>query len=255
MVALLLFLVCAAVGAVILTAGAATAGRMSEKSKMDQRYYSVSSAAELLAKQLCDKPVTIERVRTTETVTDLSFDGTTVTTGASNTTTTYSTFVNGTAFNGLTDTLSFLSARAVKLLYGQNLSLQTGFNTEQAMQYTFSNAEDSDAGSTLSIKHSDEYSSLNVENIKWSMKANGTIELTIGAGEDNNNYTIVLTLVPEIDESAKTLEEPPVTALDSSGQFKKTAITTTTKTSIIKWKVGGISKEVSKPNEQTSGNG
>ena len=46
--ALLLFLVCSVVGSVVLTAGTAAAGRMSEISEMDQRYYSVNSAAKLL---------------------------------------------------------------------------------------------------------------------------------------------------------------------------------------------------------------
>lgn len=46
--ALLLFLVCSVVGSVVLTAGTAAAGRMSEISEMDQRYYSINSAAKLL---------------------------------------------------------------------------------------------------------------------------------------------------------------------------------------------------------------
>ncbi len=46
--ALLLFLVCSVVGSVVLTAGTAAAGRMSKISEMDQRYYSVNSAAKLL---------------------------------------------------------------------------------------------------------------------------------------------------------------------------------------------------------------
>ena len=46
--ALLLFLVCAAVGSAVLVAGTAAAGRMSRIAEMDQRYYSVNSAARLL---------------------------------------------------------------------------------------------------------------------------------------------------------------------------------------------------------------
>ena len=57
--ALLLFLVCAVVGSVVLTAGTAAAGRMSEITEMDQRFYSVNSAARLLIELIDDKPVTI----------------------------------------------------------------------------------------------------------------------------------------------------------------------------------------------------
>lgn len=46
--ALLLFLVCAVVGSVVLVAGTAASGRMSQIAEMDQRYYSVNSAARLL---------------------------------------------------------------------------------------------------------------------------------------------------------------------------------------------------------------
>ena len=50
--ALLLFLVCAVVGSVVLVAGTAAAGRISQAAEADQRYYSVTSAAELLKGQI-----------------------------------------------------------------------------------------------------------------------------------------------------------------------------------------------------------
>lgn len=46
--ALLIFLVCAVVGSSVLVAGTAASGRMSQMAEMDQRYYSVNSAARLL---------------------------------------------------------------------------------------------------------------------------------------------------------------------------------------------------------------
>jgi len=57
--ALLLFLVCAVAGSVILTAATAAAGRMSRLAESDQRYYSVTSAAELLKKEFDGASVTI----------------------------------------------------------------------------------------------------------------------------------------------------------------------------------------------------
>lgn len=53
--ALLLFLVCAVVSSVVLAAGTAASGRMSQSVESDQRYYSVTSAAEYLKKQLDGK--------------------------------------------------------------------------------------------------------------------------------------------------------------------------------------------------------
>ena len=48
LLALLLFLVCAVTGSVLITAGTAASGTVSERAKLDQRYFSVTSAAELL---------------------------------------------------------------------------------------------------------------------------------------------------------------------------------------------------------------
>ena len=63
--ALLLFLVCAVLCSVILTAGTAAAGRMSKMAETDQRYYAVTSAAELLTDMIDGKTVTITEVHTT----------------------------------------------------------------------------------------------------------------------------------------------------------------------------------------------
>ena len=57
--ALLIFLVCAVVGSVVLTAGTAASGRMSKVTEMDQRYYSVNSAARLLTDTIKDKSVVV----------------------------------------------------------------------------------------------------------------------------------------------------------------------------------------------------
>ena len=46
--ALLLFLVCAVLCSVILTAATAASGRMSNMAETDQRYYAGTSAAELM---------------------------------------------------------------------------------------------------------------------------------------------------------------------------------------------------------------
>lgn len=58
-IALLLFLVCAVVGSVVLAAATAASGRLAKMAEMDQRYYSVTSAAELLAEELNDIQVTV----------------------------------------------------------------------------------------------------------------------------------------------------------------------------------------------------
>ncbi len=56
--ALLLFLVCAVVASVVLTAGTAASGRLSQQAESDRRYYSVSSAARLLQTEIESTAVT-----------------------------------------------------------------------------------------------------------------------------------------------------------------------------------------------------
>ena len=62
--ALLLFLVCAILCSVILTAATAASGRMSNMAETDQRYYAVSSAAELLKDLFNGETVNIEKITT-----------------------------------------------------------------------------------------------------------------------------------------------------------------------------------------------
>ena len=61
--ALLLFLVCSMVSIVVVVAGSAAAGRMSQRAETDQRYYAVTSAAELLCDDFKGKTVTVEYTR------------------------------------------------------------------------------------------------------------------------------------------------------------------------------------------------
>ena len=57
--ALLIFLVCAVVSVAVVVAGSAAAGRMSQRAETDQRYYAVTSAAELLCDDFKGKTVTV----------------------------------------------------------------------------------------------------------------------------------------------------------------------------------------------------
>lgn len=58
--ALLLFLVCAVISSVVIVAATAAGGRMSQLPEMDQRYYAVTSAANLLKSEIDGKRVVVE---------------------------------------------------------------------------------------------------------------------------------------------------------------------------------------------------
>ena len=71
--ALLAFLVCAVISAVLLASASASAGRLSNLAESDQRYYAVTSAAQLFCDALKDQTFTIERVETTTNTTEREY--------------------------------------------------------------------------------------------------------------------------------------------------------------------------------------
>ena len=64
--ALLLFLVCAVISSVVIVAATAAGGRLSKLAEMDQRYYAVTSAAELLKHEIDGKTVIVTQSKDAE---------------------------------------------------------------------------------------------------------------------------------------------------------------------------------------------
>lgn len=279
--ALLLFLVCAVVGALVLTAGTAAAGRISNLAESDQRFYSVSSAAELLAGELSGKKVTIERTRVLTTVTnttysvDLGGSGSVVSvvgTPEKSTVADYTTKINdnkpltatvsgypGAMNNGVEigSGMSFLDTYAAKQLFSN--STNAVCNTDAAMDDTMKNGnvqsgelrlvhEGSREGDlTYGVKDPD---SMAVDCIVYVL-ADGTMQLTLSNETEENGatYSLRVTLSPTITESesetTKT-ESTTRTDLESGDGYKEsvTTVTTLTKTSVIYWTVSGVEKLV-----------
>ena len=73
--ALLLFLVCAVVGAVVLVAATSASGRLSGLAETDQRYYSVTSAAELIRDLYDGAQAVAVSEKITKTITPYKEDG------------------------------------------------------------------------------------------------------------------------------------------------------------------------------------
>lgn len=59
--ALLIFLICAVASSIVIVAGSAASGRMANVPQSDQRYYAVTSAAELLKGEIDGKTVVITK--------------------------------------------------------------------------------------------------------------------------------------------------------------------------------------------------
>ena len=181
-IALLLFLVCSILGVVVLTAASAAAGRMavgsasggqSSLADMDQRYYSVTSAARLLAKELGGKKVKIEETRTANSSIPLEDAKKEITVGID----------DKDKDAACKDFLEKLAGT----WYGENSLSGKSFS--------------------LAVSDSDEESGLDSLSVEgtYSMTTDGSLTLDIqNSGEGAENYLLTLTFTPTIKEWAES---------------------------------------------------
>ena len=231
--ALFLFLICTVASAVILTAATAAAGRAAAVDETDARYYAVSSAAELLAKELSGKTVTIKRVKTETSIVTTNWDpdGAYLGSSTEDKAATVETTPDSPA--------DFLTAEAFRLMFGSF----TEYNTEPAMTYSFSDGKGHDA-LPLSLTHDGAPAGADLDlSGTVTLNADGTMELSL----EKDGYQLLMTMTPEINEKTgtarKTSTEAPVKD-DNSSVEVTTTITETTKTSTIRWTVDSIRKVV-----------
>ena len=71
--ALLLFAICGLVGSIVLSSAVAVSGRMAEKEDMDERYYRVISAADYMANEIDGFEIGMRRKKTEEGTYELEY--------------------------------------------------------------------------------------------------------------------------------------------------------------------------------------
>ena len=246
-IALFLFLICSVLGAVLLTAATTASGRLADLAEMDQRYYAVTSAAELLAKELTKEPVTITQTKTVkrkvetrgpaddpETV--IQYD------------VTYKTNVNGNTESVMlsaNDTepvstdgtrpdgeMSFLTARAFELMFGDEKC-----NTEAALDYSFkkSHFAGQDSPKSFDMAFSSTDGNLAVDHlavdVSYQMMRSGVLILTV-TNKTGEPYTLKLTLTPKFTENKS-----------SEGTWEESVITNE---ATVQWELDSIQSEVAK---------
>lgn len=268
--ALLLFLVCAVVGALVLTAGSAAAGRVSNLAQSDQRYYNVTSAAGLLAEELSGKTVTIERTReitaTTKTKYNVNLGGSGSVVGTDGAPTKsysafYATKINGDEENKMivnvpsyndpaadpndgTDIplngMSFLNSIALQLLFCDDVG-NLVCNTDDAMKATMKLG--TEQRGLLWLEHTPtsddptfglaDADSLAVK-CEYLIQSDGTIILTLknSTTKDGETYTLRVRLSPDIVETEHETSETLSTTRGeyTENGFTETVITLTTLT-------------------------
>lgn len=229
--ALLLFLVCGILCSVILTAATAASGRMSEIAEVDQRYYAVTSAAELLKDLIDGEIVSIVEETTTETIT------------------TYTNGVAGTPPKTLSEKKVYLVNKPAN---------QIGFSVDsdwvrvdtsppptfssipQAAAYQVYNAT-TDNTLTLELTadgaasmETTKKNALSVA-INATLKSNGTIHLAaFNNNDEKKQYTLYLTFGADQSESTSTSSQSDTSEAKKNGGQVTYSVTTKTVTLTIK---------------------
>ena len=207
--ALLLFLVCAVVGGVVLAAGTAAAGRLSEIAEMDQRYYAVTSAAELFRDKLAGQTVIIERNRRVEYITEevedasgnpvLDEEGNPITTTVKEYQDLPPTMsVGGTAQEFGRDK-SFLTDVAIDMVFGETT---TSFTGQEAWNRPLGRTNDLTTPIVLNVTPSDgKYPDLKVK-AEATLYKDGRIQIQFSNDNGETNVFIVqMILTPTISET------------------------------------------------------
>lgn len=246
--ALLLFLICAVVSSVVLTAATATSGRMSKTAEYDQRYYSVTSAAELMKAQLDGKTVSI--VKVTESTQKTRYtDGIAGEAGSVKEDTPKIYLVADKTAAGITDAdlieRSQIAGDGMNETYVSSLRAASILN-DAAWHYSQEKDEAAEKelklSSSLASGENDPLAAVMEE----SVDAAGNIVLTISnAGETGQQYALLLTFMADkhTDTGSRSVDGPREdidTAPDGTVTYNVTTTVTTTEVTSLTWQLTGI---------------
>ena len=213
--ALLLFLVCAAIGTIVLVSATTASGRFVSLAEMDKKYYSVTSAAEFMIDHMEGNEIVIERTKT-PTATEGVY--------------TYTTSVDGLGLNSMP--ADYQKRQAVTLLFGTN---DANFNGESAYNASFgldSDYTENNLTAVFSGGEGGKYS--DTVNISSTLKSNGNIEMTLTSTDNDGTgkYKVVITFTFINSESTYT-------KVESVGSAE---VGSTVKKNVVRWVVDSVKK-------------
>ena len=220
--ALLLFLVCAIISSIVIVAATAVGGRASKMAELDQRYYAVNSAAELLRNVLEEETVTA--TTGTKIVSTVDQTGTTVTEGETENMDTEIYVDNGAVDIDISADTTSLVATAAKNVIGVTTKLEPLSLSATGSGITDATALDvvmvpSFAGKELTV---------NVANVDSAKKGTYTLKLIFKADivQNNNERTTYGTPEP-VRKEGKVVE----------GEYTRKKTVEAKTVSTIRWKL------------------
>lgn len=232
--AILLFMVCAVVGGVILAAATAAGGRASQLAENDQRYYNVTSAAQLLAEVLEGKEITITRTLTyTLDSDDVWVDAEMMGIDENNPIPSNASFTTP----DISGNPSFLSTQAEYLLFlGAKPATPTAQKEKWTASFSYgdrgaSPIADAQKTFTLTFSDIDNDTPLGPVNCTGGVLENGTMKIVVSGSSGSGTYIVTLVMEPDIDETVETTY-----GVDLNGDNTVTI----TKTSTISWSLSSI---------------
>ena len=255
--ALFLFLICATVGSVVLAAGTAASGRLSQTPETDQRYYAVSSAAELLRGALDGQTTTSVRTTVSNVRTGYSSTGSAtgselnVGTGFSENKPNITYTVNGKAPTAnVTQFDSFIDEAVYKLM----LSHISRKMQEQGAADPITDPLSSDFTSTLSVTVKEGAVALDdlTVTVEETLTPEGQLTLLLKNGSGSDVFTMKLVFKGAVttDVSTKTTHGTPVS--NGSG-YTITDTTTETVTTTVNWSLASLETVFGTPPSGNSG--
>lgn len=250
--ALLLFLVCAVIGSIVLSAAMTAAGRMADLGKADSRYYLASSAAQLFCDKFDGKEVVFQRVRSWNRVktTTIAADGTiSIVQPAEepddDSTVTYQPIDvwTGSEYENYT-TVSSEGADLLDFFSYERLTGKTTVPTDLSGIWERTNGQQTE---TLEISLSGAGGEAQKIAADVVFSDDGAVVINFKSNaETGNQFTLQLTLVGDLEEVYETAEknvndDQPLVSV-TGGEYTETlnTIFTETKTSRITWHVSDI---------------
>ena len=244
-IALLCMLVCTVIAAIVITAGTTAAGRVSELARIDQRYYSVTSAARLVHDELDKSSVVVTQQKTTTTTTVTNYtrqaDGTVageVPAGGVSTKDHYTEITCNPSDDfatSITNCLLFGQAGVPQASPAWTEDPHEHASTSRKIEFTL----------THDPHASIDTSKLKVK-IEGLLNADGSLELLFSNDNgDSREYVFRMVLMPEVrtEQSDSESEAAPSVSATSEDSYTETTVKTLTqtRTTTVNWTVTDFS--------------